>query len=68
MLSDLRLSNEVSGIHEIEAEDLAAVLVGLMLTEGGEGVVLMRALAAHGIYRLLAVMQAAALGGAFPCP
>ena len=68
VLSDLSSRCEIPGIHEIEAEDLAAVLIGLMLTEGGEGIILMRALAANGIDRLFPVMQTAALDGTFSCP
>ena len=36
-----RAVNEGKSAEEIEAEDLAAVLVGLMLAKGGKGVVLM---------------------------
>ena len=61
MLGDFCLGDEIARVNEAEAKDLAAVLVGVMSAEGGEGVDLMARLAANGVHQLFAAVE----GGSF---
>ena len=68
VLSYLSLGDKVARVNQIEAVHLAHILVGVMAADGYEGVVLVAGFTAHGVDELLAVVQAAAFGGAFAGP